>query len=360
MRDSIRKQIRIDCAVSSDASLPALDGFIDQHLAVVGGFGFVGTWLAEMVAFLNDERRSSIKLTLLGRNPALWRSKYPHLDRDDIDAVPIDVRLPFELPDQTSAVVFAAGIADPRVQASEPQRVYQSVLFGLHNTLTAASRLQNLSKLINFSSGLVAGHSDLPDVLCEDTIGSLDFKRPHNLYAETRRAAEAVASAFSSQFRLPVTTLRAFTFLGPFQPWDAPWAINSFIRDALSGVDIRVHGNGSVRRTYLYGSDVASWLLRVILEGQSGEVFNIGADEPVSHRQAAEWVAELVTPSPQVVVQSRSLDEHRSRDFIPSLSHIRRRLGVECTVDARGALARSLAWQAAMRGCERRVRGFGL
>jgi hypothetical protein len=77
-----------------------------------------------------------------------------------------------------------------------------------------------------------------------------------------------LVSAFASQYRIPVSTARAFTFVGPFQALDAPWALNNFMRDALSGQDIRLHGDGTTRRSYLYGSGTGQFK---IPEGTTAE-----------------------------------------------------------------------------------------
>ncbi|RYG90237.1 MAG: NAD(P)-dependent oxidoreductase [Alphaproteobacteria bacterium] len=359
MLDLIHQQLRRDCLTAADA-IPLLAGKLrGQHVCVVGGLGFAGTWLAEMVAALNDERDARSRLTLIGREPHKWLQQYPWLRRDDISLQAADVRSSFEFPRDTTLVIYAAGTADPRKQASEPHRVYQSILFGLDNALTAANRLESVQRFVNISSGLVAGGVDSTAAVTEAAIGVLDFKRLHNLYAEMRRAGEAMVSAYASQFRLPVSTVRAFTFLGPFQPQDAPWAVNSFIQDALAGHEIRVHGAGSSRRSYLYGSDVAAWLLQALVAGEDGEVYNFGGDEPVSHEQAARWVSERTTPTPRVLVRTGTGDDTRSRDFVPDLSQTRRRLGVRVTVAPQGAVARTLQWQADCMGVARRLRDDG-
>ncbi len=356
MADTLLNQIRKDCLVAADA-LPALENLLHgQHIAVVGGLGFAGTWLAEMLSALNDERGVSVRLTLIGRDLQKWRQAYPHLVRNDIFLQSADICSPFEFAHDTTLVIHAAGVADPRVQASEPQRIYYSNLFGIDNSLTAANRLESLQRFVNVSSGLVVGTVDTTQPLTEADVGLLDFKRLHNLYAETRRAAEAIAGSYASQYRLPISTVRPFTFLGPFQPLDAPWALNNFIRDALFGHEIRIYGAGSSRRSYLYGSDVAAWLLQAALVGKDGAVYNFGGDQAVSHEMVAQWVSELTKPQPRILAKTRSGEDLRSHDFIPDVSHTNRALGVSVTVDVRKAIHRTMQWQAYLGGTTRRLR----
>jgi nucleoside-diphosphate-sugar epimerase len=350
MIDEILKKIRLDCLESAQALPTLLDKLRNQHIAVVAGFGFTGTWLAAMVAALNDEKGLRARLTLIGRDPRKWLQAYPSLQRQDIVLQTADVRSAFEFSRETTIVIHAAGIADPRVQASDPHQVYQSILFSLDNSLVAASRLEYLQRFLNISSGLVVGRIEVDAPFTESTFGILEFNRLHNLYAEMRRAGEAMARGFGSQYRLPVSTARAFTFLGPFQRQNSPWALNNFIDDALSGREIRVHGAGSSRRCYLYGSDVAAWLLQTALEGEDDAIYNIGGEQPVSHIEAARIVQGLTRPQPHILLKTRLDNDLRSRDFIPDLSGTQDALGVSATVDLRTAIARTMQWQAEHRG----------
>lgn len=356
MLEAAKSMMRADCRASLDAA-PGLAAQLKGHrIAVVGGTGFAGTWLAEMVALLNDEGDCGVRLDLTGRSAARWPERHPHLKRADIAVHAMDVRSPFELPRDVTLAIFAAGIADPRVSASEPQRVFQTNVYGLDNALAATARLEGIQRVINMSSGLVAGTGLPQRALTEQDLGMLDFTRFHNLYAEARRAAESLACGFAGQYRLPLSTVRAFTFLGPYQGTDAPWAVNNFIRDALGGHEIRIHGDGAVRRSYLYGSDVAAWLLRACVAGKDGAVYNFGGDAPVSHAQAAEWVAQRTIPAPTIAYKSRPREDARSQDFFPDMSHTMQELGVRPAIGVEEAIDRTMRWHAGELSVARRLR----
>jgi dTDP-glucose 4,6-dehydratase len=348
--------LRSDC-IASLAKIPGLAGALTGHrIAVVGGTGFVGSWLAEAVAALNDDLGCNLRIDLIGRSGVAWQAAHEHLKRGDIRVHAVDARSPIDLPRDTTMVLFAAGIADPRVQASDPHRVFETNILCLNNTLAAASRLEDIHRFVNISSGLVLG-SGLPSrALAETDLGLLDFTKSHNLYAETRRAAESLAGGYASQHRLPLSTARAFTFLGPYQPLDAPWAVNNFIRDSISGNDIRIHGDGAARRSYLYGSDVAGWLLSLLLKGADGQSYNIGGTEAVSHAEAANLVAALAVPTPKLVYTRQSREEGRHHDFFPDVSNTMKRLGVQSTFGLGMAIERAMQWHANRTGAARRVR----
>lgn len=356
---TLQRLLREDCG-RSVAALPDLARQLTGHrIAVVGGTGFVGSWLAEMIAMLNDDHDTRLKLDLYGRSAAKWAERHSHLVRSDITATTMDARSPFELHRETTLVLSATGIADPRVWASEPHHVFQTTVYPLNHTLAAANRLEHIQRVVLLSSGLVAGLVGT-ETIAERDIGALDFTRVHNVYAEARRAAESLAHGFASQYRLPLSTTRPFTFLGPYQHVDAPWALNNFLRDALNGHEIRLTGDGTTRRSYLYGSDVAAWLLQACMVGQDGGIYNIGGAEAVSHAEAAQLVAKRTLPEPRLVFAGRARDDQRSHDFVPDLSHTQQTLGVRPTMSLAGAIERTLHWHAAHTGLMRRLRIDGL
>jgi dTDP-glucose 4,6-dehydratase len=328
-----------------------------QRIAVIGGTGFIGTWIAETVAALNDEMGSQIRLDLLGRSVNAWSVAYPHLaTRSDIALWSVDVRSAFELPRDVTFVIYAAGVADPRTHASEPFRVNETALLGISHALAATARLELLHRFVNISSGLVAGVAAKHQALKESDIGLLDFTRVYNVYAQTRRSLESLVSAYVSQYRIPVSTARAFTFVGPFQALDFPWALNNFIRDALSGQMIRLHGDGSTRRSYLYGSDAAAWLLRMLIDGADSAVYNLGGGTPISHAELAELVAQRTVPTPQIVLKSQQSGKDRSYDFFPDLNFLQANLRLQQAFDTAQGIDRAMQWHAQRLGVTRRLR----
>ena len=357
MLDDAQQSLRKDVLASLEALKELPKRLAGHRIAVIGGTGFVGAWLAEAVAALNDDLGSQVRIDLLGRSAATWLASHPHLKRDFVSLQTIDVRSPFELARDTTLVLFAAGHADPRMHASDPHQVFQTSVHGVGHALAVAARLELLQRFVNVSSGLALGGAPGDRALRETDIGVLDFTRFHNVYAEARRSAESLVTAYAGQYRIPASTARAFTFIGPYQALDAPWALNNFMRDALSGNDIRIHGDGSTRRSYLYGSDAAAWLLKLLVDGRDGDVYNLGGQEPVSHSEVAAQVAALTSPAPTLVHKSQPGAAGRTHDFFPDIAHTAGTLGVRPVFGVQAAIERSMQWHARRLGVMRRLRG---
>jgi nucleoside-diphosphate-sugar epimerase len=337
-------EIRQDCLLACTGQPDVRSKLGLQHLAVTGGTGFLGTWIAEMVAALNDEHRLGITLDLYSRNINDWAQKYPHLSqRNDICLKSQDVRSPFEFARNTNFVVHAAGIPNNRVHSSDPLRVQQTTLVGLNNALDAATQLDNLSRFLNVSSCLVSGTPNRPGALTEADYFPIACGQLHTVYLEAKRAAENLAAIYRSQFRMPVSTIRPFTFAGPYQELDRPWALNNFLRDVLTGSDIRMHGDGHARRSYMYGSDAAWWTLAALINGTDGATYNVGSPTAVTHLELVKLIGEQASIKPRVVLNTMPSKQGQD-DLYPDVTFTQKNLGVMQTCSLEQTVNKTWLW----------------
>ena len=338
-------EVRQDCLVASERQPEVRSALGSQYISVTGGTGFVGSWIAETVAALNDEYRLGITLDLYARNTHDWAKKYPHLaGRSDIQLKSQDVRSPFEFARNTNFVVHAAGLPNNRVHASDPLRVFQTTVFGINNALEAASKLDNLTRFVNVSSCLVAGQSNSLSPLRETDYFPMPCGQLHTVYAEAKRAAEDLAAIYRSQFRMSVSTIRPFTFAGPYQELDRPWALNNFLRDALTGSDIRIHGDGSARRSYLYGSDVAWWTLTALINGKDGAAYNIGGGQAVTHEELVKIIGSHLKSNLSVTLNTAPKKQTKQDDLYPDMAETLKCLGISQTCPLESTISKTLRW----------------
>jgi nucleoside-diphosphate-sugar epimerase len=348
MRNMTDASIRDDCLAAVAAHIPLFRELAGRRLAITGGTGFLGTWLAETIAALNDEHKLEIRVDVLAPNAVGWASRHAHLGaRTDLLPRNQDVRSSFEFGGDVSHVIHAAGIPDGRVHSSDPLRVFQTCVAGIGNSLDAASKLSGIGRVLNVSSGLVYGGQAGSEGFTEDSFGPLQVGQVSHIYAESKRAAESLCAAYRSQFRMPVVTVRPFTFVGPYQELNRPWALNNFLRDALGNREIRVHGDGGTRRSYMYGSDAACWTLAALLGGTPGRAYNLGSKDKISIKQLAEKISRQMERQPAVLYRTLPAAQLKQADFFPSTMRSEQELGVQETVGISAALAKTIAWHKA-------------
>lgn len=343
MESGLRDMIAADCREVVGGSPQALEGLRNRLLYVTGGTGFVGTWIAELVSYLNDSHGFGTGLILVARDTERFREKAPHLaSRGEIALLSADVRNLIDIPAEVDYVIHAAATPDNRQHVSNPIAVMETITRGTAAVLDAAMNHPRIAKILNLSSGQVYGKPLSPGAaIAEDAAGTLPPHSITSVYPGAKRYAETLCCAYWSSCKLPVVTARPFAFIGPYQSLDKPWAINNFIRDALTGTAIRIISNGMAIRSYMYPSDMAYWLLRMLLDGTSGYAYNLGSPHGITLRATAERVKGYANTGCSIAI--KDLHEDNSL-FVPDTTLVSGTLGLEVTVPIDEALKRSLRW----------------
>ncbi|OFZ83440.1 MAG: hypothetical protein A2583_09960 [Bdellovibrionales bacterium RIFOXYD1_FULL_53_11] len=315
-------------------------------LVVTGGTGFFGTWIAETVSTLNDDYSFGIRLVLVSRSTDQFRALRPHLaGRKDISLVKADVRHLIEVPKETNWLIHAAGNPDSRFHASNPVETMTVISGGIESVLRAVDRCSDFNMFLNLSSGLVYGAQPLDLQRMPESYGGAPRSGAiTSVYAEAKRYAETVCAAARSQARIPVVTVRPFAFIGPYHSLDTPWAINSFIRDALSGNPVRVLGDGQTVRSYMYPSDAALWTLAMLTGGATGQEYNLGSPEEITLENLARLVAGHFRAQPEIRLCCGPAGLNQRSRFVPDVGAAERALGLDITVGIERAVARTIEW----------------
>jgi dTDP-glucose 4,6-dehydratase len=198
--------------------------------------------------------------------------------------------------------------------------------------------------MLYLSSGYIYGSQpwELTGVP-ENFEGSFAVGSSSSAYSEAKRCAETLCAAARSQKRLPVVVARPFAFIGPYQSLNSPWAANNFMLDALSGRPIRIQGDGQTVRSYMYGSDAAYWLLRILVSNDSMHAWNVGSPEAVTLKAFAEMVAGQVTPAAKIELNTTHGNSPRTR-FVPDVSAAQKKLKLDLRVPLADAVEKTIRW----------------
>ena len=122
--------------------------------------------------------------------------------------------------------------------------------------------------------------------------------------------------------------------------------MGNFIRDALAGRDIVIAGDGTAMRSYLYGTDLAIWLLTVLVRGRTCRPYNVGGAEAVSIAELARLVSAEAGRPDEVLVRTPARPGAPRDIYLPDLSRTTGELGLRVTVDLRQAVKSTLDWYA--------------
>jgi len=346
MKPELIKAIKADCQTSMADYLELLEVLKNQSILITGGTGFMGKWLTEAILLLNKDHRFNIKLYLLARDIQDYKEEVPHLaNQSFVNFIEQDVRNVSTIPDDIQWIIHAAGTPDNRKHLSNPLKTMDVFYKGTQAVLDACLRLPGLKKFVLISSNSIYGHQTNPlNDIREDQLGILDPNSVNSTYAESKRISETIGAIYRNQQKLPVVIVRPFAFIGPYQELDRPWAINNFIRDSILGGPIRILGNENTVRSYLYGSDMAFWLLITLANGKTGAIYNIGGKHSISLKALSEKITSNFSNKIEVLVKYSKKYPLNPSVSVPNTDSINRDLKVKQLIDFDLALKKTIDW----------------
>jgi dTDP-glucose 4,6-dehydratase len=239
-------------------------------------------------------------------------------------------------------IVHAATAASASLNDSDPVEMAHVAAEGTRAVL-ALARKKRVERVLFTSSGAIYGKLP-PDVthVREDQMGVMDPLLTRNAYGEAKRLAELYCAGYVEKYGTPVVLARCFAFVGPYLPLDAHFAIGNFMLNALRRQPITVRSDGSPIRSYLYASDLAHWLLTLLVSGTPGRAYNVGSEYGISVGDLAKLVGQLRGVPVEILGK---MDPDRLRDrYLPSTERIRSELGLRESVSLEQALSRTMAW----------------
>ena len=284
--------------------LPQLDSAAlrGKRLFITGGTGFFGLWLLSTLACLNREA-CEVQACVLSRDPAAFVRKNPQFQGQAwLSFVQGNVR-DFEMPAEREFDLLIHAATETSMAAHDrPLQMFDDIVMGTRRVIATAIA-SGVQRMLLVSSGAVYGVKPADLVLQpEESALACDPLQSTNAYGEGKRVMELLGAMAQQAHGIESVVARCFAFSGPGLPIDAHFAIGNFVRDALSADVIRVQGDGCPLRSYLYGADLAVWLLQLLTLGRPGRSYNVGSDEGLSIGELAHRVRDCLAPSKLVQI----------------------------------------------------------
>jgi dTDP-glucose 4,6-dehydratase len=324
---------------------PLWDEMRNRRIFITGGTGFFGCWLLESFSHINRQLGLNARATVLTRDCAGFARKCPHLAADPALAFHAgDVRN-FSFPDDDfEYIIHAATEASAKQAAEQPIEMLTTIIDGTARVLDFANA-HRTRKLLLTSSGAVYGKqpANLTHVP-EDYLGGPDPLDPASVYAEGKRISEQMCALQSTHSSIEIKIARCFAFVGPHLPLDAHFAIGNFIGDVLAGRPIKINGDGTARRSYLYASDLAIWLWTMLFQAPSLMPINVGSSRDLSILELAQAVVQSLNASTEIHVSKNPTPGAEVARYVPSVDRAKTMLGLNQTVSLQEAIRRTAQW----------------
>jgi len=312
-----------------------------RKVMITGGLGFIGSNLAR-------------KLAELGADILLVDSLIPDYGGNLFNIDGIEDRVYVNVADvrqqstmnylvKDCSVIF--NLAGQVSHIDSMRNPYEDMEINCRSQLTIleACRYNNPGvKVVYAGTRQVYGR---PDSLPVD---ETHLVRPTDVNGINKAAGEYYHLVYNNVFGVRACSLRLTNVYGPRQliRHNRQGFIGWFIRLSIEDGTIQIYGDGSQRRDFVYVDDAADAFLRA---GESdlcnGEVFNVGGDEPISHKDLSALLVQLAGAGRVEYVEwpaeKKVID---IGDFYADSTKFKLTTGWQQTVSLKEGLGRTLAF----------------
>ncbi|MEK7611624.1 MAG: UDP-glucuronic acid decarboxylase family protein [Patescibacteria group bacterium] len=287
-----------------------------KRILVTGGAGFIGSHLcrklletgADVIAVDNLCTGREGNLADLKENP-----RFTFIKADILD--------PIELPGPLHRIYNLACPASPVGYQRLPLETLYVGSVGVSNILELA--LKNKARFLQTSTSEIYG-DPLEHPQKETYWGNVNCVGPRACYDESKRFAESLIINFAKVHGLNAKIVRLFNTYGPQMDLDDGRVIVNFLKQALSGESLTVHGDGSQTRSPCYVSDLVSGLILMMESGEAGPV-NLGNPEELTIIDLAKMIKKITGSKSEIIFLPLPKDDPTRRR--PDITLAKQRLG---------------------------------
>lgn len=320
------------------------DDLRDARILLTGSTGFVGSWLLETLVHADSVLGLGVRATVLVRDRQAFELRLPHLAASQAVRVHVgDVRVADPPKHAFTHYVHCASASAPRLSAERPDEVVDVIERGSERMVEEAESGKGC-RFLQISSGSVYGPQP-PSLrrLGETYPGTADASDPSQLFGAAKRRAELRGEASVAR-GVGFVSARVFALVGPRLPLDGQFAMGNLLADALAGRPVRILGDGTPVRSWMYAADMAAWCWTLLARGRPGAAYNVGSEEEYSLWDAAHLLAAL-PDAPLSVTRARAPrpGEVPGR-YVPSIELARTELGLDAWTPLDAALRRTWEW----------------
>ncbi|WP_248897019.1 UDP-glucuronic acid decarboxylase family protein [Haloplanus halobius] len=304
-----------------------------SRVLVTGAAGFLGSFLCDQLLaegheVIGMDNRVSGQLDNL--DEAFYHDRFTFYDHDVTEFIHISGEL--------DAVLHLASLASPVFYRDHPIKTLKVGALGTHKTLGLA-REKDATYLFTSTSEVYGDPEINPQP--EDYRGNVDPYGPRSCYDESKRYGESLVRAYRDEHGLDVRVARIFNTYGPRMRLDDGRVIPNFMKQALTGTDLTVYGDGEQTRSFCYVSDMIDGLI-ALLESDVQEPVNIGNPDERTINELAEVVLAVTDSESGITHEELPPQDPEVRR--PDISKARSELGWDPEVSLREGLRESVGY----------------
>ena len=304
-----------------------------QRVLVTGGAGFLGSHICERLVQQGHD------VICLDNFFTSQKSNVAHLlDSPNFELIRHDVTLPIFL--EVDEIYHMACPAAPGHYQFNPIKTIKTSVLGSINMLGMAKRCG--AKILLASTSEIYGDPEVHPQP-ESYRGNVNPIGPRACYDEGKRTAETLFMDYYRMNGVNIRVARIFNTYGPrMHPYDGR-VVSNFIRQALTGSEITLFGDGSQTRAFCYRDDLVEGIMR-LMNGPDDFVgpCNLGNPGEFTIRELAELVTELTGADVRLVHKPLPADDPARRR--PDITLAKQKLDWQPKVTLREGLDKTIDW----------------
>lgn len=256
-----------------------------MRVLVTGGAGFIGRWVVQQL--LDDGQEVWILDNLSNGELKNLQSFEFHPGFKDV--VVGDVRdgavLDHVFDQNFDLCLHLAARINVQESLDDPSLTFENDTVGTFQVLENCRR--HRTKMVFVSSCMVYDRSAQSAGIRET-----DRVKLASPYAGAKLAAESLVTSYYHAYGLPTVIVRPFNTYGPFQKSSGEGGVVSiFLRDKLTGEPLRIYGDGTQTRDFLYVEDCARFITQAGYAAQAaGEIIHAGMGRDISINDLAKTI----------------------------------------------------------------------
>ena len=286
-----------------------------KRILVTGGAGFLGSHLSErLLADGHEVVCLDNFFTGTHSNVAGLRdnARFELFRHDVQEALTMEVDQIFHL----------ACPASPIHYQRNPVRTIRTAVEGTLNLLDVA-RESGARMMIASTSEVYGDPAEPPQTAAY--WGNVNPIGPRACYDEGKRCAEALATAYASQYGVEVRIARIFNTYGPRMHENDGRVVSNFVVQALSGKPLTVFGDGKQTRSFCYVSDLIEGFVRLMASEHGCAPVNLGNPRESTMIELATLIKQMTGSKSEIVHEPLPKDDPVRRN--PNISRAQKLLG---------------------------------
>jgi dTDP-glucose 4,6-dehydratase len=309
-----------------------------MRVLVTGGAGFIGSNFVRMVASGDFQEISSVqvldKLTYAGVMENLKDvSTIPRYDFSQGDIC--DPFIVNELLQEVDAVINFAAESHVDRSISGAADFVQTNIVGVQVLLDAIKASGKQIRFLQVSTDEVYGS------IKEGSWTEEWPLQPNSPYSASKASGELLARSYNRTHGLDIVITRCSNNYGTHHFPEK--LIPLFISNLIEGKKVPVYGTGENIRDWLHVDDHCRGIYSVLMNGRSGEVYNIGGGRELTNNEITSLILNAMGADESSIEYVEDRKGHDLR-YSVDWTKINRELGYEPQVEFEDGLRETIQW----------------